>query len=62
MSQFVVNEFSYDSSAHVTGSVALQQQSRRKQVKSAPCEMSKKKNKIRERLQKKLKAKKDAKK
>ena len=54
----ILNNYSCQSKSFVSGIVASQQQSRRKQCITRPCEMSKKKNIVRERLLKKLKAKK----
>ena len=55
---YVLNKFSCKSAAFVSGIVASQQRSRRKQCRTQPCEMSKRKNIVRERLKKKFEEKK----
>ena len=57
---FVVNDFSMNGASFTTGLVSSQQESKRKPARSNPCDMSQRKNIVRARLQKKLKAKKDA--
>ena len=57
---FVGNDFSMDGAALTTGIVASQQESKRKPVRSNTCDMSQRKNIVRARLLKKLKAKKEA--